>query len=80
MCGTEGVEVHHQYPQKMANEENMIETEELTFNKNHKANLMNICKKCHNEITKNEPLKIKRLQSEQKKELSESKLSRPTRK
>ena len=60
MCSAEGVEVHHQYPQKLANEKNIIETEDLVFNKNHNANLMNICKECHNKITKNETVHIKK--------------------
>ena len=36
-------------PQKDANNDGFIEQ----FHKNHSANLMNICKKCHKKLTKN---------------------------
>jgi DNA mismatch repair protein MutS len=38
-----GEEVHHLQPQKEANTNGFIDT----FHKNHPANLMNICEKCH---------------------------------
>jgi DNA mismatch repair protein MutS len=48
MCGDDGVDVHHLMPQNLANEDGFIGT----IHKNHKANLMNICKKCHDKETK----------------------------
>ncbi len=47
-CGDEGVDIHHLMPQNLADGEGFIGT----FHKNHKANLMNICKNCHNKETK----------------------------
>ena len=47
LCGYIGEEVHHMIPQCDANSNNFISINNLSFNKNHKANLMNICKKCH---------------------------------
>jgi DNA mismatch repair protein MutS len=41
-----GEEVHHLQEQKRANEDGFIEG----FHKNHPANLMNICQKCHDEL------------------------------
>jgi hypothetical protein len=37
-------------PQKLANKEGFIGT----FHKNHKANLMAVCKKCHDKFTRND--------------------------
>ncbi len=48
-CENDGEEVHHLNPQEMANNLGNIRH----FKKNHKANLVNICKKCHKKITKN---------------------------
>lgn len=50
LCDAKGIEVHHLNPQKKANKEGFIGS----FHKNHKANLINICKKCHLKITKND--------------------------
>lgn len=47
-CGKRCVDVHHLQFQSMANENNFIKH----FHKNNEANLMNICKECHNEIHK----------------------------
>ena len=47
-CGAEGVDIHHLRPQKKANTKNFIGT----HHKNHPANLVNICKKCHLKLTK----------------------------
>ena len=44
-----GDEIHHLNPQENADILGNIGY----FNKNHKANLINICKKCHRKITKN---------------------------
>uniref|UniRef100_A0A6C0JXE4 DNA mismatch repair proteins mutS family domain-containing protein n=1 Tax=viral metagenome TaxID=1070528 RepID=A0A6C0JXE4_9ZZZZ len=44
MCKTEiGEEIHHLEPQKQANTQGFIGT----FHKNHPANLMSLCEKCH---------------------------------
>jgi len=40
------VELHHLQYQKDADEKGFIKS----FHKNHKANLINICSKCHDEI------------------------------
>jgi len=49
LCGDGAEDVHHMYPQKKADKQGHIKT----FHKNHPANLMNICKKCHaNETNK----------------------------
>ena len=48
-CGErEAVDVHHLHFQKYANSDGFIGH----FHKNHKANLINICRECHNEIHK----------------------------
>ena len=44
-----GSEIHHLQFQKNANNEGIIDNE---FNKNHKANLINICQECHDYIHK----------------------------
>jgi len=47
MCKLEiGEEIHHLQEQKESNEKGFIGT----FHKNHTANLINICKKCHDNI------------------------------
>ena len=60
LCNADGVDIHHMYPQKMANKEGNIETNDLVFNKNHKANLMNICKKCHEKVTKEDTVYMRK--------------------
>ena len=60
LCGNDGVDVHHKYPQKMANGEGNIETNDFVFNKNHKANLMNLCKECHKKVTKDGTIYVKK--------------------
>ena len=52
-CGEEAVDAHHLVPQKLANKDGFIGT----FHKNHKANIMNLCKSCHNKETKNDTQK-----------------------
>ena len=47
-CGDKGVDVHHLVPQKMSDDNGFIGT----FHKNHKANIMNLCKSCHKIETK----------------------------
>ena len=47
-----GEEIHHLNPQENADILGNIGF----FNKNHKANLINICKKCHIKITKNKTI------------------------
>jgi len=49
LCNARGVDIHHMRPQKDAKNDGFIEL----FHKNHSANLMNICKKCHKKLTKN---------------------------
>jgi DNA mismatch repair protein MutS len=51
-CGeTMGTEVHHLQQQREANEDGIIFGKEGTpFHKNHPANLMTLCEKCHNAI------------------------------
>ena len=46
------IDVHHLIYQNEADEHGQIQTNDLNFNKNHKANLINLCKKCHDEIHK----------------------------
>lgn len=46
ICQRDSDEVHHMQFQKNANELGFIKS----FNKNHTANLMNICETCHDEI------------------------------
>ena len=48
MCGDDGVDIHHLMPQNLADEDGFIGT----IHKNPAANLMNICKDCHNKETK----------------------------
>ena len=48
LCGDDGIDIHHLMPQNLADGEGFIGT----FHKNHKANLMNLCKDCHNKETK----------------------------
>ena len=43
-------EVHHLQHQQTANEDGIITTGETPFSKNHLANLINVCEKCHDEI------------------------------
>ena len=45
-----GTEVHHIHQQKEANADNIIIKDTLSFHKNHLANLMTLCEKCHQTI------------------------------
>ena len=46
-----GKEVHHIHQQKEANADNIIiKDTTFTFHKNHLANLMTLCEKCHQTI------------------------------
>ena len=47
-CNEEGVDIHHLEPQEKADVNNYIRN----FHKNHTANLVNVCKKCHKKFTK----------------------------
>ena len=49
MCKDVATEIHHMYPQEIADENGFIEG----FKKNHAGNLMSICNKCHKGLTKN---------------------------
>ena len=42
-----GTEVHHLLHQQDANSDGVIQTDSLTFHKNHLANLMTLCNNCH---------------------------------
>jgi DNA mismatch repair protein MutS len=46
------VDVHHFIHQNEADEKGTIKKKGLIFNKNHKANLTNLCEKCHDEMHK----------------------------
>ena len=53
MCKLElGKEVHHLQHQKIANENGFIESPSGAFHKNHPANLLTLCEKCHEKIHK----------------------------
>jgi DNA mismatch repair protein MutS len=56
MCGNEmGREIHHLQHQKDANDDGFIESMDgSSFHKNHPANLMALCEKCHDKIHKPE--------------------------
>jgi DNA mismatch repair protein MutS len=45
-----GTEVHHLHHQATANENNIIISKDNVFHKNHEANLMTLCEKCHHEF------------------------------
>lgn len=47
------VDVHHLIFQNEADKDGTIKKNSLIFKKNEKANLMNLCQKCHDEIHKN---------------------------
>jgi DNA mismatch repair protein MutS len=48
------VDVHHLIYQNEANEKGIIHSNELHFNKNVKANLLNVCQDCHDQIHKSD--------------------------
>ena len=48
LCGRDATEVHHMQPQCDADANGFISH----FSKNHKANLMNICRVCHDKLTR----------------------------
>ena len=53
MCNKKiGTEVHHLQHQKEANESNIIISKDTIFHKNHSANLITLCEKCHLEFHK----------------------------
>jgi DNA mismatch repair protein MutS len=52
-CGTNiASDVHHLIYQKEANDKGIIQRNNLVFDKNSKANLINLCEKCHDDIHK----------------------------
>lgn len=54
MCKKEvAVDVHHLIYQKEANEKGIVQKDGLLFQKNNIANLINLCKTCHDEIHSN---------------------------
>jgi DNA mismatch repair protein MutS len=48
------VDVHHLIFQNQADQNGIIKKKGLTFKKNNKANLMNLCENCHDEMHKTE--------------------------
>jgi DNA mismatch repair protein MutS len=61
-CNLEmGTEVHHLLHQQDANDNGFIQQNSLTFHKNHLANLITLCEKCHQTIheTKKSHRKVK---------------------
>jgi DNA mismatch repair protein MutS len=58
MCEKCGIhlarEVHHLQHQQEANDKGIIKTTGLNFHKNHAANLLNVCDKCHDEFHNDE--------------------------
>ena len=50
ICNKKAQDMHHMNPQKLADEQGFIGT----FHKNHKANLMAVCKKCHDKFTRDD--------------------------
>ena len=54
-----GTEVHHLQHQSDADKNGIIETNNMIFNKNNKANLITLCDTCHDQIHKNN-LKLKK--------------------
>ena len=50
LCGNKGSEVHHLQHQQEANHDNSYIK---SFHKNHKANLMTVCEKCHDKFHEN---------------------------
>ena len=49
MCKARGVDVHHLMPQELANDNGFIDH----IHKNHPANIVNVCKDCHDKETRN---------------------------
>jgi DNA mismatch repair protein MutS len=51
-----GTEIHHIHHQSESNEDDIIVVNngEYSFHKNHKANLLSVCEKCHKEIHVND--------------------------
>ena len=46
------IDVHHMIYQNNADDKGIIKQKGLTFDKNNKANLINLCDKCHDEVHK----------------------------
>jgi len=61
ICKTEmGKEVHHMQQQKDANDDGFIINDDgSTFHKNHLANLLSLCEKCHSEVHNSKEHKVK---------------------
>ena len=58
---TLGEEIHHLEPQKIASKNGIIKMEHGEFHKNHLANLISVCEKCHDKLhSKNTVLKKKK--------------------
>ena len=52
VCGAPGIDVDHMISQCKSDENGNINFGGYTFNKNHPANLQNLCKDCHKEKPK----------------------------
>jgi DNA mismatch repair protein MutS len=57
LCGKQGEDIHHLEEQKTADKDGIISN---YFHKNHKANLINICEKCHQKEHHNNESPIKK--------------------
>lgn len=53
VCGDLTTEIHHLTPQECAGQNGRIKTENVSFHKNHPANLICVCEKCHLNFHKN---------------------------
>jgi DNA mismatch repair protein MutS len=60
LCGSESNEVHHMSPQKEADQDGFIGS----HHKNHPANLMNICEKCHVKVHKENAILVRKKTSD----------------
>jgi DNA mismatch repair protein MutS len=68
MCNeTMGTEVHHLQHQSEANEDGIIINDRSIFHKNHVANLMSVCEKCHHKFHSNAAITADVLVKEPKK-------------
>jgi DNA mismatch repair protein MutS len=53
VCGDLTTEIHHLTPQEFAGKDGRIKNEASSFHKNHPANLICVCEKCHLNFHKN---------------------------
>ena len=55
-------DIHHLQYQQDADDDNMIITNQITFHKNHTANLASVCKDCHDQIHRDN-IRMKRVKT-----------------